>query len=122
MSPSGGHISRTVQYPPPVSRDTSWAGSRRPCQRTCCADSSNTWGATAVASTAHEAGPPPFCFAGHDVPADLAVPGADSAPAGHDVPSGSGRPFSEPDAVASGLLIDPGHRLIELFFRGMLAT
>jgi 2,3-bisphosphoglycerate-independent phosphoglycerate mutase len=77
---------------------------------------------TAVASTAHEAGPPPFCFAGHDVPADRAVPAGDAAPAGHDVPGGPGRPFSEPDAVAGGLLIDPGYRLIELFFRGASAT
>jgi len=52
---------------------------------------------TAVASTAHEADPPPFCFAGSDVRA------------------ASGRPFSEPDAEATGWLVEPGTRLIEIF-------
>jgi len=52
---------------------------------------------TAVASTAHEADPPPFCFAGSDVR------------------ESSGRAFSEPDAEATGWLIEPGTRLIEIF-------
>lgn len=53
---------------------------------------------TAVSSTAHGAAPPPFCYAGQGV-----------APVER-------RPFSEVDAAAGGLLLDPGTRLMELFF------
>jgi 2,3-bisphosphoglycerate-independent phosphoglycerate mutase len=52
---------------------------------------------TAVASTAHEAGPPPFCFAGSGVPAV------------------ERRAFSELEAEAGGWLVDPGHQLLRLF-------
>jgi 2,3-bisphosphoglycerate-independent phosphoglycerate mutase len=52
---------------------------------------------TPCTTTAHDATPPPFCFAGHDVEAV------------------ERRPFSETDARA-GPLIDPGHELIKLFF------
>jgi 2,3-bisphosphoglycerate-independent phosphoglycerate mutase len=55
---------------------------------------------TPCATTAHDATPPPFCFAGRAVAAV------------------ERRPFSEADAVAGGLMIDPGHHLMELFFRG----
>ncbi|HUU96494.1 MAG TPA: cofactor-independent phosphoglycerate mutase [Phycisphaerae bacterium] len=54
---------------------------------------------TPCTTTAHDATPPPFCFAGHAVEAV------------------ERRPFSEAEAVAAGLMIDPGHRLMELFFR-----
>jgi 2,3-bisphosphoglycerate-independent phosphoglycerate mutase len=52
---------------------------------------------TPVSTTAHSATPPPFCFAGHAVPAV------------------EQQPFSEVDA-ASGPLVDPGHGLMQLFF------
>ena len=54
---------------------------------------------TPVSTTAHDATPPPFCFAGHAIE-----------------PSGR-RPFTEANAVADGLLIDPGHGLMELFLQ-----
>jgi len=53
--------------------------------------------ATLVRSKAHDALPPPFCYAGTGVG------------------PGSGRPFSEPEAAAAGLLLDPGHTLLEAF-------
>lgn len=53
---------------------------------------------TCVRSTQHAAPPPPFCFAGSGVEAV------------------EGQPFNEP-AAQRGPLIDPGSRLIELFFR-----
>jgi 2,3-bisphosphoglycerate-independent phosphoglycerate mutase len=52
---------------------------------------------TPCTTTAHDATPPPFCFAGTDVEAV------------------ERRPFSEKEAVAGGWLVDPGHRLMELF-------
>ena len=52
---------------------------------------------TPVSTTAHDATPPPFCFAGTGVPA------------------GGQRGFSERGAAATGVLIDPGHGLIEQF-------
>ncbi len=55
---------------------------------------------TPVSTTAHDATPPPFCFAGSGIQAV------------------EGRPFSEREAVAGGFMVDPGHRLVELFFRG----
>jgi 2,3-bisphosphoglycerate-independent phosphoglycerate mutase len=54
---------------------------------------------TPVTTTAHDATPPPFCFAGTGVPA------------------GGNGAFSEREAVAAGLFIDPGHRLMEQFIR-----
>ena len=48
---------------------------------------------TPCRTTAHDATPPPFCFAGTGVATE-------------------GRPFTEQAALAGGLLIDPGHRLI----------
>jgi len=53
--------------------------------------------ATLVRSRGHEAAPPPFCYAGTGVG------------------PGSGRGFSEPEALATGLLLDPGHALFEAF-------
>ena len=52
---------------------------------------------TLVRSRGHEAAPPPFCYAGTGVG------------------PGSGRGFSEPEAQATGLLLDPGHALMEAF-------
>lgn len=52
---------------------------------------------TPVSTKAHSAVPPPFCYAGTGVPA------------------GAGRPFSEKDALACGVMVDPGIRLIEAF-------
>ena len=54
---------------------------------------------TPVTTTAHSATPPPFCFAGHGVPAV------------------EGHPFSEA-AAAGGIMVDPGHQLMDLFFGG----
>ena len=53
--------------------------------------------ATLVRNKAHAALPPPFCFAGTGVG------------------PGSGRAFSEPEALAGGWLLDPGHTLMEAF-------
>lgn len=55
---------------------------------------------TPVSTKAHSAVPPPFCFAG----------------AGVD-PNG-GRRFTESEARSTGLWVDPGHRLLDRFFRG----
>jgi 2,3-bisphosphoglycerate-independent phosphoglycerate mutase len=52
---------------------------------------------TLVRSRGHDASPPPFCYAGTGVE------------------PGGGLGFSEPDAAASGLLLDPGHTLMEAF-------
>ncbi len=52
---------------------------------------------TPVSTTAHDATPPPFCFAGTGVP------------------GGGHRGFSEREAAATGVMIDPGHGLIEQF-------
>jgi 2,3-bisphosphoglycerate-independent phosphoglycerate mutase len=52
---------------------------------------------TPVTTTAHDGTPPPFCFAGTGV--------AD----------GGNRTFHEGAARQTGLLVDPGHRLMELF-------
>jgi 2,3-bisphosphoglycerate-independent phosphoglycerate mutase len=56
--------------------------------------------ATLMSSKAHDAAPPPFCFAGTGVG------------------PGSGRPFTEAEAAASGILLDPGHTLLGAFLRG----
>jgi 2,3-bisphosphoglycerate-independent phosphoglycerate mutase len=53
--------------------------------------------ATLVRTKGHHAEPPPFCYAGTGVG------------------PGSGRCFSEREAVASGFLLDPGHTLLESF-------
>jgi 2,3-bisphosphoglycerate-independent phosphoglycerate mutase len=53
--------------------------------------------ATLVRSRGHDATPPPFCYAGTGVE------------------PGGGQGFSEPDAAAAGLLLDPGHTLFEAF-------
>jgi 2,3-bisphosphoglycerate-independent phosphoglycerate mutase len=53
--------------------------------------------ATLVRNKAHDALPPPFCYAGTGVG------------------PGSGRAFSEPEAEAEGVLLDPGHTLLEAF-------
>ena len=53
---------------------------------------------TPCGTTAHDAAPPPFCYAGTGVPASEAAG------------------FHEQAAEQSGLLIDPGHTLIERFF------
>jgi len=55
---------------------------------------------TPCTTTAHDATPPPFCFAGTGVEA------------------GKRRPFSEQDAAASGRLVDPGHGLLKAFLGG----
>ncbi len=52
---------------------------------------------TPVTTRAHSSVPPPWCYAGSDV---------DSA---------SGRVFCEKEAEASGLLVDPGHTLMDEF-------
>lgn len=54
---------------------------------------------TPCSTTAHDATPPPFCFAGTGVPAL------------------EGRPLTERDATAGGWLIDPGYHLMEQFLR-----
>jgi len=56
--------------------------------------------ATLMSSKAHDAAPPPFCFAGTGVG------------------PGSGRPFTEAEAAATGILLDPGHTLLGAFLRG----
>jgi len=53
--------------------------------------------ATLVRNKAHDATPPPFCYAGTGIG------------------PGSGRPFSESEALAAGPLLDPGHTLLEAF-------
>lgn len=55
---------------------------------------------TPVSTTAHDATPPPFCFAGSGVAAV------------------EQRPFSEADARAGGWLLEPGWRLMTRFFGG----
>jgi 2,3-bisphosphoglycerate-independent phosphoglycerate mutase len=52
---------------------------------------------TPVSTRAHSAVPPPWCYAGSDVDEE------------------SGRPFCEREAKAAGLMIDPGHTLIDQF-------
>ena len=56
--------------------------------------------ATLVRTKGHHAGPPPFCYAGTGVG------------------SGPGRRFHESEAEAAGLLLDPGHTLLERFLKG----
>ena len=53
--------------------------------------------ATLVRNKAHDAAPPPFCYAGTGIE------------------TGSGRPFTEAEAAAAGLKLDPGHTLFEAF-------
>ena len=53
---------------------------------------------TLCSTTAHDAAPPPFCFAGSDVR------------------TAGGASFSEANARATGRLIDPGCELMEYFF------
>lgn len=55
---------------------------------------------TPCTTTAHDATPPPFCYIGN------AATG------------GSGRRFSERDAAATGVWIEPGHELMGRFLRG----
>ncbi|MGD8453681.1 MAG: cofactor-independent phosphoglycerate mutase [Phycisphaerae bacterium] len=55
---------------------------------------------TPCTTMAHDATPPPFCFAGSGVPAT------------------EGGIFTEAEALASGLVVDPGHRLMELVLAG----
>jgi 2,3-bisphosphoglycerate-independent phosphoglycerate mutase len=54
---------------------------------------------TPCTTTAHDATPPPFCFAGTGVKAERK------------------RPFSEKDAVAAGLLVEPGYGLTRMFLQ-----
>jgi 2,3-bisphosphoglycerate-independent phosphoglycerate mutase len=53
--------------------------------------------ATLVRTKGHDAAPPPYCYAGTGIG------------------PGSGRGFSEKEAIASGFLLDPGHTLLERF-------
>jgi 2,3-bisphosphoglycerate-independent phosphoglycerate mutase len=53
--------------------------------------------ATLVRSKAHDAAPPPFCYAGTGIG------------------PGSGRAFTEAEALATGVLLDPGHKLLGEF-------
>jgi 2,3-bisphosphoglycerate-independent phosphoglycerate mutase len=53
--------------------------------------------ATRVVDKAHNGAPPPFCYAGTGVG------------------PGSGRPFTEAEAAAAGVMIDPGHTLMDEF-------
>ena len=55
--------------------------------------------ATLVRNRAHDATPPPFCYAGTGVG------------------PGSGRAFTEAEAAATGVLLDPGHTLLGEFLR-----
>ena len=55
--------------------------------------------ATLVRTKGHHAEPPPFCWAGTGLA------------------RGSGRRFNEPEARAEGLLLDPGHTLLESFLK-----
>ena len=55
--------------------------------------------ATLVRTKGHDSEPPPFCYAGTGVA------------------TGSGRRFNEREAADSGLLLDPGHTLLERFLR-----
>ena len=55
--------------------------------------------ATLVRTKGHDAEPPPFCYAGTGI-----------AP--------SGRAFNEREALAAGLLLDPGHVLLDRFLKG----
>ncbi|MCK4340494.1 MAG: cofactor-independent phosphoglycerate mutase [Phycisphaerae bacterium] len=52
---------------------------------------------TPVTTTAHDAAPPPFCFAGSGVEAV------------------EKRPYTEQDAIAGGFMVDPGHGLMGRF-------
>lgn len=54
---------------------------------------------TPCSTKAHDAAPPPFCFAGTGVEAVEKLP------------------FTERNAEAGGLFVDPGHTLIDRFFR-----
>lgn len=56
--------------------------------------------ATLVRTKGHDATPPPFCYAGTGVGA------------------GRGRGFNEREALEVGVLLDPGHSLLERFLRG----
>jgi 2,3-bisphosphoglycerate-independent phosphoglycerate mutase len=56
--------------------------------------------ATLMRNRAHDPAPPPFCYAGTGVG------------------PGSGRAFTEAEAEAAGVLVDPGHTLLEAFLRG----
>ena len=56
--------------------------------------------ATLLRTKGHDATPPPFCYAGTGVG------------------PGSGRPFTEREAEATGVCLDPGHTLLEAFLRG----
>ncbi|MEE9293674.1 MAG: cofactor-independent phosphoglycerate mutase [Phycisphaerae bacterium] len=58
---------------------------------------------TPVTTRAHSAAPPPWCYAGTGVE------------------PGSHRPFCEKEAESAGLLIDPGHKLMEQFMQPMSA-
>jgi 2,3-bisphosphoglycerate-independent phosphoglycerate mutase len=55
--------------------------------------------ATLVRTKGHHAEPPPFCYAGTGVRA------------------GSGRGFNEREALATGLVLDPGHTLLARFLK-----
>ncbi|MBN2563257.1 MAG: cofactor-independent phosphoglycerate mutase [Phycisphaerae bacterium] len=55
---------------------------------------------TPVSTKAHDATPPPFCYAGTGV---------------H---STEQRPFTEKNAIAGGFMVDPARQLMELFVRG----
>jgi 2,3-bisphosphoglycerate-independent phosphoglycerate mutase len=54
---------------------------------------------TPVTTKAHSPVPPPFCFAGTGVA------------------SNGGKAFTEQDAIATGLLLDPGYVLLEQFLK-----
>jgi len=54
---------------------------------------------TPVSTKAHSAVPPPFCFAGKRIEAD------------------AGLPFTEANAHRTGVMVDPGHRLMSTFMR-----
>ena len=56
--------------------------------------------ATLVRTKGHDMLPPPYCYAGTGVG------------------PGSGRPFTEAEAEATGILLDPGHTLLEAFLNG----
>jgi 2,3-bisphosphoglycerate-independent phosphoglycerate mutase len=56
--------------------------------------------ATLVRTKGHHAAPPPFCYAGTGVAA------------------GAAQGFTEREAEATGLLLDPGHGLFERFLKG----
>jgi 2,3-bisphosphoglycerate-independent phosphoglycerate mutase len=56
--------------------------------------------ATTVWNKAHDATPPPFCYAGTGIG------------------PGSGRAFTEAEAMGTGILVDPGHTLLGTFLAG----